>query len=118
MKCIRNRGDLCETRFEKRSRGGGNRKNRTSSGIDKPNAGKNETYTLAPERESRPSETSSLAPCRESKPSRGTNVVRGEQESAETSSFRCDCERCRLMRGAVNNQKRGGNLNHVQTFAL
>ena len=74
MKCIRNRGDLCETRFEKRSRGGGNRKNRTSSEIDKPNAGKNETYTLAPERESRPSETSSLAPRRESKPSRGQDL--------------------------------------------
>ena len=37
---------------------------------------------------------------RESKPSGGTNVVRGEQESAETSSFRCDCERCHLSRGA------------------
>ena len=34
------------------------------------------------------------------KPSRGTSGVRGEQESAETSSFRCDCERCRLTRGA------------------
>ena len=34
------------------------------------------------------------------KPSRGTSGVRGEQESAETLSFRCDCERCRLMRGA------------------
>ena len=42
------------------------------------------------------------------KPSRGTSEARGEQESAETSSFRCDCERCRLMRGAVSNQKRGG----------
>ena len=42
------------------------------------------------------------------KPSRGTSGARGEQESAETSSFRCDCERCRLMRGAVNSQKRGG----------
>ena len=42
------------------------------------------------------------------KPSRGTSEARGEQESAETSSFRCDCERCRLMRGAVNSQKRGG----------
>ena len=35
------------------------------------------------------------------KPSRGTSGARGEQESAETFSFRCDCERCRLMRGAV-----------------
>ena len=35
------------------------------------------------------------------KPSRGTSEARGEQESAETSSFRCDCERCRLLRGAV-----------------
>ncbi len=34
------------------------------------------------------------------KPSRGTSEARGEQESAETLSFRCDCERCRLMRGA------------------
>ena len=39
------------------------------------------------------------------KPSRGTSEVRGEQESAETSSFRCDCERCRLPRGAVNNNR-------------
>ena len=42
------------------------------------------------------------------KPSRGTSGARGEQESAKTSSFRCDCERCRLTRGAVNNQNRGG----------
>ena len=42
------------------------------------------------------------------KPSRGTSGARGEQESAETSSFRCDCERCHLSRGAVNNQRRGG----------
>ena len=47
------------------------------------------------------SRANSLAPRWEGKPSRGTNVVRGEQESAETSSFRCDCERCRLTRGAV-----------------
>ena len=46
-----------------------------------------------------------IAPERESKPSRGMNVVRGEQESAETSSFRCDCERCRLSRGAVSNNR-------------
>ena len=44
-------------------------------------------------------ETSSLAPRRESKPSRGTSGARVEQESAETLSFRCDCERCRLSRG-------------------
>ena len=36
------------------------------------------------------------------KPSRGTSEARGEQESAETLSFRCDCERCRLTRGAVD----------------
>ncbi len=53
-------------------------------------------------------ETNSLATEWESKPSRGTNEVRGEQESAETSSFRCDCERCHLSRGAVNRQNRGG----------
>ena len=53
-------------------------------------------------------ENSSLAPRWESKPSRGTSGARVEQESAETLSFRCDCERCRLMRGAVNNQNRGG----------
>ena len=45
-------------------------------------------------------ETSSLAPRWESKPSRGTSGARVEQESAETLSFRCDCERCRLTRGA------------------
>ena len=27
------------------------------------------------------------------------SVAKGEQESTETLSFRCDCERCRLMRG-------------------
>ena len=32
-------------------------------------------------------------------PSRGMSVAKGEQESTETLSFRCDCERCRLMRG-------------------
>ena len=36
-----------------------------------------------------------------SKPSRGTSVARDEQQSTETLSFRCCCERCRLMRGAV-----------------
>ena len=34
------------------------------------------------------------------KPSRGTSEARGEQESAKTLSFRCDCERCCLTRGA------------------
>ena len=72
------------------------------------------TTHVAPERESKPSETCSLAPRRESKPSRGTNVVRGEQESAETSSFRCDCERCRLSRGEVSSQNRGGKASNRQ----
>ena len=27
------------------------------------------------------------------------SIAKGEQESTETLSFRCDCERCRLMRG-------------------
>ena len=36
------------------------------------------------------------------KPSRGMSEAKGEQESAETSSFRCDCERCCLSRGAVD----------------
>ena len=62
--------------------------------------------SLAPRRESGfaygRSETNSLAPRWESKPSRGTSGARGEQESAKTSSFRCDCERCRLTRGAVD----------------
>ena len=53
-------------------------------------------------------EACSLAPRRESKPSRGTSGARGEQESTETLSFRCDCERCHLTRGAVSSQKRGG----------
>ena len=35
------------------------------------------------------------------KPSRATNEVRDEQLSTETLSFRCNCERWRLMRGAV-----------------
>ena len=34
-------------------------------------------------------------------PSRGMSKAKGEQESTETLSFRCDCERCRLTRGAV-----------------
>ena len=34
------------------------------------------------------------------KPSRGMSEAKGEQESTETLSFRCDCERCRLSRGA------------------
>ena len=59
------------------------------------------------------------APRRESKPSRGTSGARGEQESAKTSSFRCDCERCRLSRGAVNSQKRGGKTsNSLAAFTL
>ena len=57
----------------------------------------------------KPNENSSLAPRRESKPSRGTSGARGEQESTETSSFRCDCERCRLTRGAVK-PSRGQDL--------
>ncbi len=36
------------------------------------------------------------------KPSRGMSEAKGEQESTETLSFRCDCERCRLTRGAVD----------------
>ena len=34
-------------------------------------------------------------------PSRGMSEAKGEQESTETLSFRCDCERCRLMRGRI-----------------
>ena len=30
--------------------------------------------------------------------------AKGEQESTETLSFRCDCERCRLMRGRIDRQ--------------
>ncbi len=32
-------------------------------------------------------------------PSKGMSEAKGEQESTETLSFRCDCERCRFMRG-------------------
>ena len=39
------------------------------------------------------------------KPSRGMSEAKGEQESTETLSFRCDCERCRLTRGAVDISK-------------
>ena len=39
------------------------------------------------------------------KPSRGMSKAKGEQESTETLSFRCDCERCRLTRGAVDVSK-------------
>ena len=31
----------------------------------------------------------------------GMSEAKGEQESTETLSFRCDCERCRLMRGRI-----------------
>ncbi len=32
----------------------------------------------------------------------GMSEAKGEQESTETLSFRCDCERCRLMRGRIH----------------
>ena len=38
------------------------------------------------------------------KPSRGISEAKVEPQSTETLSFRCWSERCRLMRGAVNNQ--------------
>ena len=31
----------------------------------------------------------------------GMSEAKGEQESTETLSFRCDCERCRFMRGRI-----------------
>ena len=37
-------------------------------------------------------------------PSRGMSEAKGEQESTETLSFRCDCERCRLTRGRKHSQ--------------
>ena len=37
-------------------------------------------------------------------PSRGMSEAKVEQESTETLSFRCDCERCRLMRGRIDRQ--------------
>ena len=37
-------------------------------------------------------------------PSRGMSEAKGEQESTETLSFRCDCERCRLTRGRKYSQ--------------
>ena len=40
------------------------------------------------------------------KPSRGISEAKVEHQSTETLSFRCWSERCRLMRGAVNNQNR------------
>ena len=40
------------------------------------------------------------------KPSRGTSEARDEQESTGTLSSRCDCKRCRLMRGAVARKSR------------
>ena len=41
-----------------------------------------------------------------------------EQESTETLSFRCDCERCCLTRGAVCGQRRGGKPLHKAAFTL
>ena len=40
------------------------------------------------------------------KPSRGTSEARDEQKSTGTLSSRCDCECCRLMRGAVARKSR------------
>ncbi len=40
------------------------------------------------------------------KPSIGTSEARDEQKSTGTLSSRCDCERCRLMRGAVARKSR------------
>ncbi len=37
-------------------------------------------------------------------PSRGMSEAKGEQESTETLSFRCDCERCRLTRGRIHSR--------------
>ena len=37
-------------------------------------------------------------------PSRGMSEAKGEQESTETLSFRCDCERCHLTRGRKHSQ--------------
>ena len=37
-------------------------------------------------------------------PSRGMSEAKVEQESTETLSFRCDCERCRLVRGRIDRQ--------------
>ena len=39
-------------------------------------------------------------------PSRGMSEAKGEQESMETLSFRCDCERCRLTRGRKGSQSK------------
>ena len=39
-------------------------------------------------------------------PSRGMSEAKVEQTSTETLSFRCVCERCRLMRGDVHNSSR------------
>ena len=77
---------------------------RLTRGAEKPSRGQ-DLYPR-PRRESGfaygRSETYSLAPDWESKPSRGMSEAKGEQESTETLSFRCDCERCRLTRGAVD----------------
>ena len=40
------------------------------------------------------------------KPSRGMSEAKVEQTSTETLSFRCVCERCRLMRGDVHKSSR------------
>ena len=41
----------------------------------------------------------------------GMSVAKGEQESTETLSFRCDCERCRLMRGRKGRFAPQGDMN-------
>ena len=44
-------------------------------------------------------------------PSKGMSVAKGEQESTETLSFRCDCERCRFMRGRKGRFAPQGDMN-------
>ncbi len=43
-------------------------------------------------------------------PSRGMSEAKVEQQSTETLSFRCWCERCRLMRGRRVKQSRATEL--------
>ena len=90
-------------------RGGGNPLNSLSEGLEYMRLMNAENTSLAlGERVSAGQErgqSEALTTMRSSRvPSRGMSEAKGEQESTETLSFRCDCERCRLTRGRKHSQ--------------
>ena len=51
-------------------------------------------------------------------PSRGMSEAKVEQQSTETLSFRCWCERCRLTRGRIVKQTQVSELAGVRGLQL